>query len=81
MKRTLKGSAFVVAMTVAVTLNRYRMLILLVSFISGASQLAEDVSASLIADPNVFAFINGLVFLARIAYVVAIECMLNLVPA
>ena len=78
LKRILKGAAFVVAITVAVMLNRYFMLILLVSFIIGVSGLAEDFAARLIASPNIFDPINGLVLLARVAYVVAIGRMLYL---
>ena len=79
LKRILKGSAFVVTITVAVMLNRYFMLILLVSFIIGVSGLAEDFAARLIARPNIFDPINGLVLLVRVAYVVAVGRMLYLV--
>ncbi|HAL84768.1 MAG TPA: hypothetical protein DCP12_03910 [Rhodobiaceae bacterium] len=79
LKRILKGAAFVVAITVAVMLNRYFMLILLVSFIIGVSGLAEDFAARLIASPNIFDPINGLVLLVRVAYVVAVGRMLYLV--
>ena len=60
-------------------LNRYFMLILLVSFIIGVSGLAEDFTARLIASLNVFDPINGLVLLVRVAYVVAVGRMLYLV--
>ena len=60
-------------------LNRYFMQILLVSFIIGFSGLAEDCAARLIASPHIFDSINGLVLLARIAYMVAVERMLYLV--
>ena len=60
-------------------LNRYFMLILLVSFIIGVSGLAEDFTARLIASLNVFDPINGLVLLAGVAYVIAVERTLNLV--
>ena len=54
-------------------LNRYFMLILLVSFIIGVSGLTEDFAAGLIARPNIFDPINGLVLLTRVALVVAVE--------
>lgn len=60
-------------------LNRYFMLILLVSFIIGVSGLAEDFAPRLIASPNIFDPINGLVLLVRVAYVVAVGRMLYLV--
>ena len=60
-------------------LNRYLMLVLLVSFIIGVTRLAEDFAVHLIASPNIFDAINGLVLLARIAYVVAVERLLYLV--
>ena len=59
-------------------LNRYFMLILLVSYIIGSSGLAEDFTARLIASPNIFGPINGLVLLARFAYIVAVGRMLYL---
>ncbi len=68
-----------VAIKVALILNRYFMLILLVSFIIGVSGLAEAFAARLIASPNIFDPINGLVLLARVAYVVDVERTLNLV--
>ena len=79
LKRILKGSAFIVAITVAVMMNRYFMLILLVSFIIAISGLVEDFTARLVASPNIFDPINGLVLLVRVAYVVAIGRMLYLV--
>ena len=79
LKCILKGAAFIVAITVAVMLNRYFTLILLVSFIIGVSGLAEGFAARLIASPNIFGPINGLVLLVRIAYMVAIGRMLYLV--
>ena len=48
------------------------MLVLLVSFIIGVSRLAEDFAVRLITSPNILDPINGLVSLARIAYVVAV---------
>ena len=60
-------------------LNRYFMLILLISFVMGVSGLAEDFATRLIASPNIFNAINGLVLLARAACVVAVERMLYLV--
>lgn len=60
-------------------LNRYFMLILLVSFIIGVSGLAEDFASRLIASPNILDPINGLVLLVRVAYVVAVGRMLYLV--
>ena len=74
--RILKGAAFVVAITVAVMLNRYFMMILLVSFIIGVSALVEDFAARPNASPNIFDPINGLVLLACVAYVVAVERIL-----
>ena len=75
LKRTLKSATFVVAITVAVMLNRYFMRLLLVSFIIGVSELTEDFVARLIARPNIFDRINGLVLLTRVAFVVAVERM------
>ena len=79
LKCILKGAAFIVAITVAVMLNRYFTLILLVSFIIGVSGLAEDFAARIVASPNIFDPINGLVFIGRVAYIVAIGRMLYLV--
>ena len=79
LKRILKGAAFIVAITVAVMLNRYFTLILLVSFIIGVSGLADDFTARIVASPNIFDPINGLVLLVRVAYIVAIGRMLYLV--
>ena len=79
LKRILKGAAFIVAITVAVMLNRYFTLILLISFIIGVSGLAEDFAARLITSPNIFDPINGLVLLMRLAYMVVIGRMLYLV--
>lgn len=78
-KRILKGAAFVVAITVAVMLNRYFILILLISFIIGVSGLAEDFAARLIASLNIFDPINVLVLLARVVYVVAVGHLFYLV--
>ena len=79
LRRILKGAAFIVAITVAVMLNRYFTLILLVSFIIGVSGLADDFTARIVASPNIFDPINGLVLLVRLAYIVAIGRMLYLV--
>ena len=75
----MKGATFIVAIKVALILNCYFMLILLVSFISGTSRRAEDLAARLIASPNIFDPINGLVLLAGVANVIAVERTLNLV--
>ena len=68
--KRLKGAAFIVTIKVAGILNRYSMLIFPVSFTSGASRLAEDFAARLIAEWNIFYPINGLILLLLVAYVV-----------
>lgn len=60
-------------------LNRYFTLILLVSFIIGVSGLADDLTARIVASPNIFEPINGRVLLVHLAYIVAIGRILYLV--
>lgn len=79
LQRILKGAAFMVAITVAVMLNRFFTLILLVSFVVGVSGLAEDEAARLVASPDILDPILGAVTLVRLTYVIAIGRMLYIV--
>lgn len=79
LKRILKGAAFVIAITVAVVLNRFFTLVLLISFVIGVSGLADDFTARLVASPDIFDPVNMAVLLTHVAYVVTINRMLYLV--
>lgn len=68
-----------IAITVAVVLNRFFTLVLMISLIIGVSGLADDFTARLVASPDIFDPVNMAVLLTRVAYVVAIGRMLYLV--